>query len=179
MVQLYVGDRESTAIRPVRELKGFEKVLLQPGESRDVSFPLDKRSFAVWDQELHDWYVETGDFTVEAGFSSRDLRQSACVRVESTAKKKRHYDFNSIFLDFMNDPEAMAAIKPYLSAVMGVLGEENHQDQSEAAKDAISEEMTLAMMKYTPLRGMLNGDHVTPELIAQLDALLKRLNSEA
>ena len=48
VVQLYVGDCESSVFRPVRELKGFEKIFLEPGESKDVSFTLDKRSFAYW-----------------------------------------------------------------------------------------------------------------------------------
>ena len=56
VVQLYVGDVESTVLRPVRELKGFVKVDLQPGESREVSFILDKRSFAYWNREIHDWH---------------------------------------------------------------------------------------------------------------------------
>ena len=62
-VQLYVGDVESTPLRPVRELKGFAKVALEPGESKAVSFTLDKRSFAYWNQQIHDWHVETGVFT--------------------------------------------------------------------------------------------------------------------
>jgi beta-glucosidase len=65
VAQLYVGDVESTVLRPVRELKGFRKVLLQPGESKEVSFTLDKRSFAYWNEEIHDWHVETGAFTIE------------------------------------------------------------------------------------------------------------------
>ena len=65
VVQLYVGDKESTYLRPVRELKGFEKVELQPGESKDVSFELDKRSFAYWNDDLGDWHVETGEFGAE------------------------------------------------------------------------------------------------------------------
>ena len=86
VVQLYVGDRESTPIRPVRDLKGFAKSMLQPGESREVTFTLDKRSFAYWNREIHDWHVETGVFTIEAGASSRDLPLKAEVTVESTAE---------------------------------------------------------------------------------------------
>ena len=84
VVQLYVGDPESTPLRPVRELKGFAKVELAPGESREVSFELDRRAFAWWNSELHDWDVETGDFTVEIGDSSRHLPLCGNVRVEST-----------------------------------------------------------------------------------------------
>ena len=91
VAQLYVGDRESTPIRPVRELKGFEKVALNPGESKDVPFTLDKRSFAYWNETIHDWHVETGDFTIEVGGSSRDLPLCDSVKVESTVELPRHY----------------------------------------------------------------------------------------
>ena len=88
---MYVGDPESTPIRPVRELKGFRKILLQPGESKEVSFTLDKRSFAYWNEEIHDWYAETGEYIIEAGDSSRNLPVRAAVKVESTIELPRRY----------------------------------------------------------------------------------------
>ena len=86
VIQLYVGDKESSVFRPVRELKGFEKISLQPGEAKDVSFTLDKRAFAYWNTELHDWTVEPGDFTIEIGRSSRDIALDASVTVNSAVK---------------------------------------------------------------------------------------------
>ncbi len=175
VVQLYVGDRESTVIRPVRELKGFEKIELQPGESREVTFTLDKRAFAYWNKELHDWHVESGEFVIEIGASSRDIVRRASVQVESTVSLPRHYDENSIFMDLMQDPKAMAVLRPYLDNAMSALGASG-EDRSEAAQDAITAEMNLAMMKYMPLRGLISfsGDSVTPEMIA---ALLQALNA--
>src|SRR4051794_31416877 len=58
IVQLYVKDLESSVIRPEKELKGFEKVQLQPGEEKMVIFTLDKRAFAYYNVELKDWHVE-------------------------------------------------------------------------------------------------------------------------
>jgi len=81
VVQLYVRDVESTAFRPLQELKGFAKVRLEPGESRDVGFTLNRRSFAYWDTELHDWHVEEGRFEIRVGASSRDIRAAAAVEV--------------------------------------------------------------------------------------------------
>ena len=83
VVQLYVGDCESSVFRPVRELKGFEKIFLEPGESKDVSFTLDKRSFAYWNTKIHDWHVESGEFRIEIGPSSRDIACCAAVQVDS------------------------------------------------------------------------------------------------
>ena len=75
VVQLYAGDAEGfvNAVRPVRELRAFKKVALEPGESKEVSFTLGKRAFATWRSEIHDWWVETGDFTIEVGDSVANL----------------------------------------------------------------------------------------------------------
>ncbi len=73
IVQLYVHDKEAYVSRPEKELKGFVKVALAPGEEKEISFTLDKRSFAYYSKELKDWYVETGDFTIMVGKSSRHI----------------------------------------------------------------------------------------------------------
>jgi beta-glucosidase len=58
-------------VRPVRELKGFSKVPLQPGESRTVTIGLDQRALAFWSERLGRWGVEAGEFTVEVGHQVR------------------------------------------------------------------------------------------------------------
>ena len=173
VVQLYVGDEESTPIRPVRELKGFSKVALQPGEGKEVSFTLDKRSFAYWNREIHDWHVETGTFTVEAGSSSRDLPLRGKVEVESTVELPRHYTLDSIFMDAMADPKAAPIIREYMKKTMEVFGAEEQESSSDAAKEAITEEMNMAMMNYMPLRGAFSFGGFTPE---EAEELLKKLN---
>jgi beta-glucosidase len=55
-------------------LKGFEKVLLQPGEKRNVSIPIDRRAFAYYDPGKNGWVSEAGDFEIQIGSSSRDIR---------------------------------------------------------------------------------------------------------
>lgn len=84
IVQLYVRDNESTVFRPEKELKGFKKVYLEPGEETEVRFILDKRSFAYYNVNIHDWHVETGYFTILAGASSRDIRLSEKLKVTSS-----------------------------------------------------------------------------------------------
>lgn len=74
VVQLYVADPEASVARPEKELKGFAKLELQPGESRELEFTLDSRAFAFYDVVTHDWRVEPGAFLVLAGASSRDIR---------------------------------------------------------------------------------------------------------
>ena len=83
VVQLYVRDVESTVHRPDKELKSFAKVRLDPGESERVRFELDRRAFAFWDVASGDWQVESGDFELLVGASSRDVRATATIEINS------------------------------------------------------------------------------------------------
>jgi beta-glucosidase len=83
VVQLYVRDVESTTFRPEKELKGFAKVHLQPGEEESVSIELNERAFAYYDTGLQDWHVEAGEFEILVGASSRDIRLTTTVEITS------------------------------------------------------------------------------------------------
>lgn len=72
-VQLYVTDQASTLPRPVKELKAFQKVFLQPGESREVTLTLDKRSLSFFDDRLQQWVAEDGEFEARIGNSSGNI----------------------------------------------------------------------------------------------------------
>ena len=85
IAQLYVKDAESTVFRPEKELKGFKKVFLAPGEEQTVTLTLDKRAFAYYNVNIGDWHVESGKFEILVGASSRDIRLDAAVQVDSTA----------------------------------------------------------------------------------------------
>lgn len=78
VVQLYVAPPMGGIHRPLRELKGFAKVFLQPSERKEVSFTLDDRSFAVWNSG---WVVPAGTYTIELGASAGDIRLSAKIEV--------------------------------------------------------------------------------------------------
>lgn len=88
VVQLYVGDPDAAVRRPVRELRGFEKVRLAPGEAVEVTFELTSRDFAYWDAVAPGragrpgaWRREGGEFVVEVGASSRDVRLRATLEL--------------------------------------------------------------------------------------------------
>ena len=92
IVQLYVRDIESTVFRPTKELRGFAKVTLQPGEEKAVSMELGPRAFAYFDTNLKDWHVEAGTFEILVGASSRDIRLSTTISTERE-KLAVYYDF--------------------------------------------------------------------------------------
>ncbi len=77
VAQLYVGDPSATVKRPLKELKGFKKVMLQAGETQQISLTLDKRALSYWSDAAHAWQVDPGRFMVYAGASSEDTPLSA------------------------------------------------------------------------------------------------------
>lgn len=84
--QLYVQCRQSAIFRAKKELKAFDKVFLQPGESKPVRFELDKRSFAYYNTKASDWCVEGGSYDILVAASSADIRLTDSVSLEGDGK---------------------------------------------------------------------------------------------
>ena len=87
VAQVYVSDGHASVPRPPKELKGFAKVTLRPGETRRVRVPLDLRSLAYYDAASKQWRAEAGTFTVRVGGSSAELPLSAPLRLVRTATR--------------------------------------------------------------------------------------------
>jgi beta-glucosidase len=83
VVQIYVGDIEASVARPLRELKGFAKVYLEPGETQQVRCQLVDRAFAFWSQRFRQWVVESGEFMIAVGNSSRHLVATETIVLEA------------------------------------------------------------------------------------------------
>jgi len=77
VVELYIHDPRPQIDKPVRELKGFTKVALKPGETKTVQFTVQPRALAYFDTPGHQWKADAGDYEIQVGASSRDLRQKA------------------------------------------------------------------------------------------------------
>jgi len=82
IVQLYLNDSKSSVIRPEKELKGFSKVQLEPGESKEVRMTLKPEDLMFWDKTTADWKAEAGKFNVLVGASSRDIRLSKSFKLK-------------------------------------------------------------------------------------------------
>ncbi len=83
VAQLYVATEARTVYRPRRELRGFAKIWLEPGQTGTAVFELGVRAFAHWCAEAHDWRVEPGEYRIEAAASSADVRLHGAVQVQS------------------------------------------------------------------------------------------------
>jgi len=88
VAQIYVGDVQSSLPRPVKELKGFQKVYLKAGETKTVSVALGQNAFAFYDPEKQSWIAEKGDFRILVGSSSRDIRLSGDYKLNKTIVQK-------------------------------------------------------------------------------------------
>ena len=82
VAQLYIRPLASKVARPIRELKGFSRVSLQPGQKSIVTFALDARAFSYWDVKTHGWRADPGTYAIEVGSSSRDLRAQGVLRLQ-------------------------------------------------------------------------------------------------
>lgn len=175
VVQVYVEDVDGDIIRPIRELKGFEKVPLYPGETKTVSFKLSKRSFAYFNTEINDWHVESGEFIISIGKSSREIICNSKIFVESTVKIPIIYNYNTTIGDLLNNTETMMVLKPLLDK----FGEKSlfTQVSSESSLEAISLEMLEAMIKYMPLRQLLSfGNIINRQELNRIIDELNKLN---
>ena len=172
VVQLYVKDLTGSAIRPEKELKGFEKVFLNPGETTTITMKLDKRSFAWYNTALHDWFAASGDYEILIGASSRDIRLAGTIHLNSSQELPMHVHMNTTLGELFRNPKTSEAAKElttrYLSSMNG--GEESG---SEAASEAITEEMTQAMTDSMPLRALMSFGGFSRE---ELNDIISRLN---
>jgi beta-glucosidase len=79
VAQLYLQDIQSSVPRPLKELKGFSKIYLNPGEIKSVKIILNEKDFSFWDVSKNDWYAEPGEFNIMVGAASNDIRQTIKV----------------------------------------------------------------------------------------------------
>jgi beta-glucosidase len=84
VVQLYISDLEATIKRPLKELKGFKKLHLGPGEHKETTFEVDKYAISYYDEDRASWIAEAGRFVVELGTSSSDIRCKANFELSAT-----------------------------------------------------------------------------------------------
>jgi len=173
VVQVYVAAPNSKIIRPGLELRAFDKIGLEPGETKTVTVELDKRSFAYWDVESHDWFVEEGKYQIIIGRSAEEKILVADVVVSPVKTPRKVFHLNSTIGEVLADKHA----GPLFEQMMGktfVEYTEAQQVTENSQSDAVNAEMMHAMMEGMPLRQLLNfvpgiEKSVLEDLIATLN----------
>lgn len=168
VVQLYVQKLCGTALHPKKELKGFARIALAPGETGTVTMKLNMRSFACWNESEGAFVTDSGAYIIWIGSSSDNMQARFDVEVRAAQARRPVYDRNSCVGEVLRDEAACARVKPLLEAFMGAM--ETPDDDSDMAN------MMRRMMEYMPLRGlaMMSGGLFGEE---QLTELLDMLNS--
>lgn len=177
VVQLYVGAPETEVVRPVRELRGFEKIFLEAGEEKTVTFILGERAFAYWNTLLHDWYAEEGTYKVMIGENADQMCVGEEITVHPTKELPKTYSLNTCLGELMRDPKAQTVMAPFMQgmaqndAAMD-MAEANENDQS----GVVNQEMMAAMMEGMPLRQLLSFvPGIKREMLEQMVNALNQL----
>lgn len=163
-VQLYIGTPESAFDRPVRELKGFEKVYLQPGEERRLSFVLTERDLACYSEEQCRWIAEPGTYLISMCRSSRDEVLSAEVHRPYGDRAIRYTPMSSLE-QIMKAPGLESALRDFPEEVRKVL----------LGPQEGMMVLSFGFPIYRQLKNIFGVFSITQE---QLQLLLDRLNEE-
>lgn len=182
IIQLYTGVKNSKVRRPIRELKGFEKVGLNPGEEKEISFILNGRSFAYYEPRIHGWFVESGEAVIEIGASSRDIRLSGGVTIASNMELPLFVTRFTTLGELMNIQKGREFMQDFM-ANMGMSKEtgkgnenERQENQNKEADDAMgagSERARMQMMFEMPLNSLVSYGVMTDDA---LEGLIENLN---
>ena len=170
VVQLYVAPENSGVIRPVKELKGFAKVSLAPGEEKEVSFLLDKRAFSYYEERIHGWFEESGSYGILVGASAADIRLSGRVEVESADEIPMEYTCFSTIGDLAATAKGREVLKGLLHRADD--SQEMHEAQMSQNMGEGTDKMMQSMMMEMPLGALVSFGRMTE---GQLEALLGEL----
>lgn len=158
VVQVYVRDPQASVLRPTRELKAFGKVSLAPGASRTLSFELTRRDLSYWHTGLRRWVVEGGEFVIEVGASSRDIRDAVSIEVEGDP--------------LWGDLTAMSTIEEWFAHPVG--GPLMQSALTMPADMPPMDEATQAMLAQMPAKVLVTFG-MTDFTLADLDTLVAKV----
>jgi len=147
VVQLYVSDPESSWQRPVKELKDFTKISLEPGESTEIRFELNARDFSYYDSRQDRWVAESGEFKVAIGASSADLRLSETIRLQSTQKLNYRFDKFTFLRELWENEQTKPLVIEAMPSWISSLAAEGSPPEEAQIQDFLLDQ-PLAKMPY-------------------------------
>ncbi|WP_026496221.1 beta-glucosidase [Butyrivibrio sp. WCD3002] len=173
VVQLYVGDLNGTPDRPVKELKGFAKVEVAPGETKTVEMEICSRALSYFDEGLGDWFAPTGKYELLVGNASDNITLRTEISFETKKIKPMRVDGSLTVGELM----ANAATAPIIGEIMKK-AMENSPFEGAEENDAIGDKMMQEMIKFMPVKslksfGMMNDEQAEQLLDAVKAALSK------
>ena len=162
VVQVYVGPAPSAVRRPTRELVGFAKVHLEPGESHTVEIELDRRAFAFWDVDRHGWWVEPGTYTVEVARSAADVESKQSVTLDGDSERPEPLTLDSTVGEWFGHPIVGPAM---MQAMMANATPEQLAAADESA-NMLKMVESMPMVQFARFPGVEIPDEALDQLIA-------------
>ena len=168
VVQLYVHDCNGTAGRPYKELKGFRKVFLHPGETKTVSMEITARDLCYWAEELGDWYTPSGTYAILVGHASDEICLTAEVQFTTKKLLPLVVSMSTTLGELLHDPRTAPVVQQMMAkASQGAVGAMMNSTDSSARA------MAEAMLSGLPLKALISFGAMSPE---QLEGLTTMLN---
>ena len=166
-VQIYIGHTGKVST-PVRQLKGFEKLALAPGEEKVAEFTLDKRAFSYYDVKAADWRTEGGEYAIEVGSSSRDIRLRQTVTLDSDA------EYSPVTLDttlgeLYDNPKTRAFVEARIESLIS----KSNGGSGSVLGIAPERKTLLKLVSGVPLRGLISIMKLSK---AQMQGIIDKLN---
>ena len=172
VVQLYVQNPSLHEVRPLRELRGFRKIFLEPGETKKVEFRLRKRAFAEWNPSMHDWFVPAGCYHIEICANAQEVLLEEKVMIKNAVPPKAVFTVNTPMGDIMAHPVGKQILDQALGSVMSMFDAARSDDEEEPG--VMSDEMAAATAAAMPLRSMLSFS--SDAKLEQLEQLVRAIN---
>ncbi len=174
IVQIYVHDHKSRLVRPPKELKGFIKVELQPGETKTVSMALDFRSFAYYHPGYKQWITEDGEFDILIGASSADIRCVRTATLQSTQNLPSLLGTEATLGDWMDDPRGQLVLGPFMENIFAQM-----EDISGGEENELVGMDPMGFLKDLPLTNLFNffGESMPISPEEMVDELLEKIHS--
>ena len=170
VVQVYVHDHKSGLVRPPKELKGFAKVELQPGETKTVTLALDFRAFAYYHPAYKRWITEDGEFDILVGASSADIRCTQTVMLQSTLELPCLLNRESTLRDWMEDPRGKRVFGPLFHQITARMQAASGGGEGEGTgMDSFFMEMPLLrVLHYQESTLPMSPENLVDGLLAQV-----------
>ena len=172
IVQVYVRDHESELMRPEKELKGFTKVALEPGETKSISIDLDFRSFAYYHPRYRQWITEDGDFDILIGASAADIRCSLTVTLESTLELPCLIDRESTIREWLADPRSSVVLMPIYEQIQArsreLFGTGDDEDASMDLMAMLGDMPLVSVLRFQQRALTMPADEMVDGLLMQL-----------
>ena len=161
VVQLYVGDLNGTPDRPVKELKGFAKVEVAPGETKTVEMELDARALSYFEESMEDWFAPSGKYEILVGNASDNITLRTEITFETKKVKPMRCDGSLTIGELMGNP----ATAPIVGEMLKKAQEDSPFGDS---NEAVGDEMMQAMMRFMPLKSLMSFGMMNEEQMQQL-----------